>query len=300
MTVIPQRPLGFGEILDGAIQFYRRDFGLYFLIALVGALPGYAMMLALGTPGTGVDAAGNPDFGGVGFDSLLLILANAAAWIGTLAVAVAMRARLEDAPVSLESAYRGVIRPFPSAAGGYLLAMLLVGILGFVIMILAMILGIAGALSGSLALTLGVLVPASLAAILLIFTLWFSSTFAILPAVLIEGRSASASLRRSFQLARGARLRVVGIMLVAFIIQNAPSFGMFALSGGFDMFTSPDTVGTMEGGRLALQNTIDLLIGALTAPFGVATVFFLHHDRRVRLEASDLETTAAAMTTDGP
>ena len=300
MTVIPQRPLGFGEILDGAIQFYRRDFGLYFLIALVGALPAYAMLLALGTPSTGIDAAGNPDFGGVGFDGLIVLLAMIVSWVGTVAVAVAMRARLEDGRASLESAYRGVLRPFPSTLGAHLLAILLVGIAGFVLMLLGMMLAVAVAAAGSLVLALVVFVPMGLAAALLVFALWFSSTFAILPAVLLEGRSASASLRRSFQLARGARLRVVGIMLVVFIIQNAVSFGLFAFSGGFEMFTSPETVGTVGGGWIAMQNTVELLTGALTTPFGVATVFFLHHDRRVRLEASDLETTAAAMATDGP
>ncbi|WP_419948388.1 hypothetical protein [Candidatus Palauibacter sp.] len=300
MSVIPPRPLGFGEILDGAIQFYRRDFGLYFLIALVGALPGYAMFLALGTPSTGFDAAGNPDFTGVGFDGLVFLLATAVSWVGTVAVAVAMHARLEDGPTSLQSAYRGALHPFPSATGGYLLAILLVGIVGVVVMVLATILGVAGALSGSFAVTIGVLVPVGLAAAFLVFALWFSSTFAILPSVLSEGRSAPAAVRRSFQLARGAWFRVFGIMLVVYMIQTAPSLGIFALSGGFDMFTSPETVGTVGGGWMALQNTIDLLLGALTGPFGVATVFFLHHDRSVRLEASDLESTAAAMTTGAP
>ena len=40
MSILPMRPLGFGEIVDGALQLYRRDFGLYYLIALVGAFPG--------------------------------------------------------------------------------------------------------------------------------------------------------------------------------------------------------------------------------------------------------------------
>ncbi|WP_419161726.1 hypothetical protein [Candidatus Palauibacter sp.] len=300
MTVIPQRPLGFGEILDGAIQFYRRDFGLYFLIALVGALPGYAMVLAMGTPSPGIDASGNPDFGGVGFDGLVVLLAVAVSWVGTLAVAVAMRARLEGGPASLESAYRGVLRPFPSAIGAHLLAILLTGIVGVALVILVMILALGLGAAGSFVLALVVLVPLSLVAALLVLALWFSSTFAILPAVLLEGRSAGAAIKRSFELTRGARLRVLGIMLVVFAIQNAVSFGLFTFSGGLDMFTSPATVGTVGGGWMALQNTLDLLIGSLTGPFLVATVFFLYHDRRVRLEASDLETTAAAMTLDGP
>lgn len=297
MSIIPPRPLGFGEILDGAIQFYRRDFGLYYLIALVGALPGYVMLLVLGTPSTGIDAGGNPDFSGVGLDGLIVFVAMAVSWVGTLAVAVAMRARLEGAPTSLERAYRGVVGPFPSAAGGHLLALLLAAVLGFVLTMAVMFLAVLGAAAGPTGI-LVVLVPLGILAALLLSTVWFSSTFAIFPAVLIEGRHAAAALSRSFQLARGARLRVVGIMLVVFIIQMAPSFGMFAFSGGFEMFTSPETAGTIGRGAMSVQSTIDLLIGALTGPFGVATVFFLHHDRTARLEASDLETAAAALAAD--
>ena len=300
MSVMPQRPLGFGEVLDGAIQFYRRDFGLYYLIALVGALPGYAMLLALGTPSTGIDAAGNPDLGGLGADSLVLLVAAAISFVGTVAVAVAMSARMADRPASLDAAYRGALAPFPASIGAYLLAVLLVGGVGFVCMLAMIFVALPAGISGSLVLALVLLVPTGLAAVLLTLSLWSWSTFAILPAILIERRSATAAIRRSFALSRGARLRVLGIMLVVIIIQNAVSFGFLAFSGGLEMFTSPDTMGTVTGGRMALQNTIDLLIGALTAPFGVAVAFFLHHDRRVRLEASDLETAAAAMATDGP
>ncbi|MYL07218.1 MAG: hypothetical protein F4012_10560, partial [Gemmatimonadales bacterium] len=88
--MIPQRPLGFGEILDGAIQFYRHDFGLYFLISLVGSLPGYAMGLAVGVPSTGVDPSGNPAFGEMGSEFAILLPAAAISWIATLAVAVAI------------------------------------------------------------------------------------------------------------------------------------------------------------------------------------------------------------------
>ena len=66
------------------------------------------------------------------------------------------------------------------------------------------------------------------------------------------------------------------------------------------MFTSPTTADTLSPGLQAVQNTLNLLIGSFTKPFLVATVFFLYHDRRVRLEAADLETAAMAMATDGP
>ena len=300
MSVIPQRPLGFGEILDGAIQFYRRDFGLYFLIALVGALPGYAMLLALGTPGTGLDPSGTPAVGELGFDLAILLPATALSWVGTLAVAVTMTARLEGRAASLESAYRGVLRPFASAAGGHLLALLIAVLAGVVVMIPVTIVGAAAiAALGNLVVGLTVFGFVGLVGALVVLALWFRISFAIFPAVLMEGRAAPEAVRRSLKLGKGAWFRILGVMLVVWIIREGPSFGTFALFGGFEMFTSPTTAGTVSAGLQAVQNTLDLLIGSFTKPFLVATVFFLYHDRRVRLEAADLETAAAAMATDG-
>ena len=300
MSVMPQRPLGFGEILDGAIQFYRRDFGLYFLIALVGALPGYAMLFALVTPGTGLDPSGTPAVGELGFDMAILLPATALSWVGTLAIAVAMTARLEGRAASLESAYRGVLRPFASAAGGHLLAMLIAVIAGVVVVVPVTIVGAAAiAAPGSLVVGLTVFGFVGLVGALVVLALWFRISFAIFPAVLMEGRAAPEAVRRSLKLGKGAWLRILGVMLVVWIIRAGPSFGTFALFGGFEMFTSPTTAGTVSGGLQAVQNTLDLLIGSFTKPFLVATVFFLYHDRRVRLEAADLETAAAAMATDG-
>lgn len=300
MSVIPQRPLGFGEILDGAIQFYRRDFGLYFLIALVGSLPGYAMGLAIGVPSTGVDPSGNPAFAEVGLELAILLPAAAISWIATLAVAVAICARLEGRPTSLENAYRGVLRPFPSAAGGHLLALLAVLLASGLAMIPVVGLGGIGiALSDSAtgaAVFFGIV---GLSAALAVLALWFWTTFAIFPAVLLEGRTAAPAVRRSLTLSKGARLRILGIMLVVLIIRDGPSLGIFALFGGFEMFTSPATAGTVSAGVMALQNTLDLLFGSLVTPFAVATLFLIYHDRRVRLEAADLETAAATMATDG-
>ncbi|WP_420616938.1 hypothetical protein [Candidatus Palauibacter sp.] len=299
MSVIPQRPLGFGEILDGAIQFYRRDFGLYFLIALVGALPGYAMLLALGTPGTGLDPSGAPAVGELGFDMAIVFPAAALSWVGTLAVAVAMAARLEGGSASLESAYRGALRPFPSAAGGHLLALLIAVIAGLVIMVPVMVAGAAAiATLDSFIAGMTVFGLTGLAAALVVLAIWFRTSFAVFPAVLLEGRNAAEAVRRSLKLGKGAWLRILGVMLVASIIRDGPSFGIFALFGGFEMFTSPTTAGTLSPGLQAVQNTLNLLIGSFTKPFLVATVFLLYHDRRVRLEAADLETAAAAMATD--
>ena len=156
------------------------------------------------------------------------------------------------------------------------------------------------AILGDLVVGLSVFGFVILVATLVVLALWFRTSFALFPAVLMEGRTAAEAVRRSLKLGKGAWLRILGIMLVATIIRDGPSFAIFALFGGFEMFTSPTTAGTLSPGLQAVENTLDLLIGSFTKPFLVATMFLLYHDRRVRLEAADLETAAAAMATDGP
>jgi len=121
MSTIPLRPLGFGEILDGAVQLYRRDFGLYYLIALLGALPGYILALVFEPELSSLLGDGVPDFEAF-FAELPVVFAvgivsGAMAWVGVLAVAAAMVERIGERLASVGRAYRDAIRYLPRAAG---------------------------------------------------------------------------------------------------------------------------------------------------------------------------------------
>ena len=84
-------------------------------------------------------------------------------------------------------------------------------------------------------------------------------------------------------------------MVVAMIINLAPTVAITVLFGMQDMFTSPEALGTVDAETQWLMNTANLLIGPLTAPFMVGSIMMLFHDRRVRSEAYDLETLAGTM-----
>lgn len=298
MSTIPLRPLGFGEIVDGALQLYRRDFGLYYLIALLAAVPGYILMLVTGADATMLAADPETDpaamLGEAGVALIVVALATVIAWVGSVAVAVAMAERIEGWPVSVGRSYREMLRHLPSAAGASILAFVLFGLVAGVLMAVAFAFMASFVLSGSIALTLvGGLGLFVLAAALTMF--WLAATFGILPAVIIEGRGAIGALRRSLGLCRGGWLRVIGIMVVALIINTAPTVAITVLFGMQDMFISPEAMGTVDAGTQWLMNTANLLIGPLTAPFMVGSIMMLFHDRRVRSEAYDLETLAGTM-----
>lgn len=298
MSMIPMRPLGFGEIVDGALQLYRRDFGLYYLIALVAAFPGYLLILVTGAdantlasgPGTDPFAAlaAGASFMGV------TLAAAAMAWVGWVAVGAAMAERIGERPASVGRAYRDAFRHLPSTLGATLVALLIFALLFVVVIVIGGIL--VAVLSAS---ETAVLLIASTVFVLLIGALvaafWMGATFGILPAVIIEGRRAMSALGRSLSLCKGGWLRVTGIMVVAMIINVAPSVGVTALFGMGDLFTSPDALGEISSTQQWLLNTVDLVVGPLTTPFMVGSIMVLFHDRRVRSEAFDLETLAGDM-----
>ena len=298
MLTIPLRPLGFGEIVDGALQLYRRDFGLYYLIALLGAVPGYILMLVLGTDVSALNVEPGADplaaLGEASTVLFVLLLSAAFSWVGMLAVAVAMTERIEERHVSVGGSYRDALRHLPRAAGATILSIVLFGFVAVVILVVAMILTASLIASGSIALVLlGTLSVILLGAALAVF--WLAATFAILPAVIIEGRGVIGALQRSLSLCRGGWLRVIGIMVVASIINLAPTLAITALFGMQDLFTSPEALGTVDAQSQWLMNTAGLLIGPLTTPFMLGSILILFHDRRVRSEAYDLETLAGTM-----
>lgn len=298
MATIPLRPLGFGEVVDGAVQLYRRDFGLYYLVALLGAFPGYVVILA-----SGVDFSGPAfdettelaaQFGEMGAVFGVIAIDGVISWVGMLAVAVAMAARIDERGISVGGAYTGALRHLPAAGAATLLALLLFLAVAFFVAILAMIpMALTGGSRSTLIIVLGVLMFLGVAVCMVSF--WLAATFAIFPAVIIEGRGATGALGRSLQLCRGGWLRVVGIMVVALIINLAPSYAIVALFGMQELFTSPEALETIGPGQQWLMNTADLLVAPLTAPFMVGAIMILFHDRRVRSEAYDLEARASAM-----
>ncbi len=294
MSTIPLRPLGFGEIVDGALQLYRRHFGQYYLIALLAAVPGYIIMLVTGADTTLLADASEADPAATVVAGISLLLAAVFAWVGTVAVAAAMANRIEGREVSVGRSYRDALRHLPRAAGATILAFLLFGFVGGAVAMGSMVFAMPIVFSGNIALML--IGGFGLILVVTGITLfWLAATFAILPAVIIEGKGVIGALQRSLSLCRGGWLRVIGIMVVASIINLAPTMAITILFGLQDLFTSPEALGTVDAESQWLMNTASLLITPLTAPFMVGSIMMLFHDRRVRSEAYDLETLAGTM-----
>jgi hypothetical protein len=111
------------------------------------------------------------------------------------------------------------------------------------------------------------------------------------PAIVLEGHSVLAGLRRSFALTKHAFWRVLGITLLAGILAyiTAVLLGLpFSITGAAIALASGR--GSDSGQMIItfVSHLSALLTGSITTPFVAAVTGLLYIDRRMRLEALDV------------
>lgn len=303
--VIPLRPLGLGEILDGAVSTLRAHWRPVLSISLVvAALFQLALVLvqratvdtaAFGPrgqtgPSEALDAVG---------DVMLFYVFNYYVEILGLFLITALLAPVVSSAVlgqssTLSSTLRA-LRPLWGRMLGLTLVLLLGSLAAGVLPVLPGILADSPAL-----IALGVPVGVVLLA-------WFYVVFLLAPpALMLERGSVSHALKRSAKLVKGSWWRVCGISLLtalitkvtaAIIVMPFAITAMFLAPGGLQAF--------MDGS--ATQSTIFLVIAAIGSVIGAAVTMpmqtgvtsLLYIDQRIRREALDLELARAAGVENG-
>jgi hypothetical protein len=298
MTVPNLRPLGFGEILDGAFTLYRRNLVTFLVTALVPTAIFAAAFVAFGGPYFA--AALSDDVNGMlGAAALFFVgmfvggLAYVALW-GALA-REASQAYLGQ-PTSVGDGMRTGVRKLPAMLGSGLV--IGIGML-IVVFALALVVGVLGALAGAagggaMTVVIGFLTFVIMAAV---YLLCIVVLFAVLPAIVVENKGPIEAISRSIDLARGALGRVLGLMVVTVIITYLPMLAVLAATGGFASFADPSATPSM--GQFMTQQLLALGVGVLTTPFFVAVIVLLYFDRRVRTEALDVQMAAERLAVAG-
>ncbi|MFW6080121.1 MAG: hypothetical protein ACODAE_10900 [Gemmatimonadota bacterium] len=284
------RPLGFGEILDRAFALYRRNFAVLFGTALIGLFPVAVLVMALPTA---PDPAAALDRGAAGAYLLvapLIILAGV--WVWAALTRQASQAMTGE-PVSIADGFRSGLRALLPVVGASIGALMLF----FVVIVgVALAFGLVGALAGLLLpgglRGTGGVVAAAVGGLggLVGMTLWYAGIFAVLPVIVVERSGPLRALRRSWTLSRGGRVRIVAVMVVAWLITYLPTFAVMMMFGFATAFGgAPGEQASF--GALALAQLANVGVSALTTPFFVGVFVVLYFDRRVRTEAFDIETT---------
>jgi len=268
--IIPLRPLGVGELLDGAFTAMRRypraTLGLSAMVAAVQQLLGLVVDLATNNIAT-PDSTGLSGVGTV--SGVILYIVNAAlgaVLVGMLAIVIGDA--VIGRTVALGDVWRRV-RPLllPLLGAAFLTSVL--PVLGLV----ALIIG-------------GVI-------------LWVALSFTT-PALVLERLTVRQALRRSWRLAMPAFWRVLGVRLLAMLIAAVVSAilslpGVIAAISSVTGNLSTGNVQLSVGAEIAVRLSA-LVAATVTAPITAGVLALLYIDRRMRAEALDVALARAAET----
>jgi hypothetical protein len=257
------RPLGFGETLDGAFTLLRRNFSVFFGTALLPQIP--VILFWLIAPAL---------LGPVAEGSVVLEAASLLFAPYSLFVAILVMGALTHAA---GAAYEGE-RPRIGASLGRglrrFLPLAVVSVISWFMIMFGLLLFI---------------VPGLIVA---------AMYFAVYPAIVIENRGPIDALGRSRSLSRGARGRILGIIVVAWLISLLPSIAMWTFAGVSIGVGAAISAATVTGTSLWLVGLLQagsIVVSAVTWPFLLIVSVLLYYDRRARTEAPDLESAVAAL-----
>jgi hypothetical protein len=304
--VVPLRPLGVGEILDGAISYIRRDpktvLGISAVIAVVLALVQF-VTLAATAQSLAVTTGSSSDIdqvvGSLGSASALFLQTIIGLVIGVLAtglLTVVMGQAVLGRRVTASEAWARTRSRFWPLLG----LTLLVSLISFGAAVLGILLAVAaGALVGNVAgAGLGVLVGVLLGLVAIAAALWLYVKLLLAPvALILEAAPVTRSLVRSWKLVDGAWWRTFGIYVLGSILAAIVSSVLtipFTIVGTVLSFSALE-----NGDSLPLSYTIAVSLATLVSsivviPFSAGIVSLLYIDRRIRREALDIELARAA------
>jgi len=305
--VIPLRPLGVGEILDGAISTMRAHprsmIGFSALVAVASQLVmvplTYLLLRDAGDVAFQVDqpASTEDEFAfaasSISAVALSLLVTLVATLILTGILTVVVSRAVLGQRITTGEAWQQARPRLPALFGVTVLVFLIVLVVAIVGLGPGIVLAAANAPGPLVAVAFVVGVPLFLAAAVYLYV-----AFALAPpTVVLERLPVVASLRRSRALVKGAWWRTFGILLLVNVIAQilagilSVPFTIGALGATF--FTGED-VNPYEIIPLLITAVGTIVAGAITWPFTAAATALLYVDRRMRREALDMQLTRAA------
>ncbi|MET7698953.1 MULTISPECIES: hypothetical protein [unclassified Streptomyces] len=313
--VIPLRPLGVGEILDGAVStmrtYWRTVLGISLTVAvfteiIVVLLQGFVLDDSASTDTLNDPSATVGELGRALGDTMLnsgvvLLITLLGTIVATaLLTSVTSRAVLGKSVTTAE-AWQDARPQLPKLFG-----------LTFLLPLIAAAVAAAGTLPGILATVAG----AGDAGITLtvlgglggtVVAIWLMIRFSLSsPALMLEKQGILKAMSRSTKLVRGSWWRVFGIQLLATIIANIVAsivvipfaFLAAALSGdGVTGFLNSGS-GNLGWTFLIISGVGSVIGSMLTFPITAGVTVLLYIDQRIRREALDLDLARAAGVQD--
>ncbi|QEU93981.1 hypothetical protein CP970_26510 [Streptomyces kanamyceticus] len=308
--VIPLRPLGVGEILDGAVSTMRAHWRTVLGISLtVAVLTEVVVVLLQGlvlNDTVDTDALNDPSatlgeltraMGDTMLSSgVVLVITLLGTIVATALLTMVTSRAVLGKSVTTSEAWQDS-RPQLARLFGLTL---LIPLIGVAIVGVGVLPGLLIALAGASDAGASLAILGGLAAT--VAALWIVVRFSLAsPALMLEKQGVKKSLARSVKLVRGSWWRVFGIQLLAAIIANVVAsiivipftFIAGALSGeGVTGFL--DNAGDLGWTFLIVSGVGSVIGSMLTFPITAGVTVLLYIDQRIRREALDLELARAA------
>lgn len=318
--VIPLRPLGVGEILDGAVTTIRRNpgpmLGLSAIVAVIVQLAGLAAAWAMfrnietleALPETAtLDDVVSATAGIFGSAGIIMVVNWIATVILTGILTVVVSRAVLGHHLTVAEAWDRARRRLPK-----LLLLTVVYALICLTPLIATMALIALLVAAGADGAAGVVVLATLGAIAGAIWLYVRYSLAT-PAFMLESTPARTqqpgaeprpigiglALRRSAQLVRRSWWRVFGILILVWLVAVIVTQVVGVLFSIPFLFVGDpfDPAAATTFGMLALSALGGIVSTTITAPFLAAAVALLYVDRRIRSEALDIELARAAGVT---
>ncbi|GHF66065.1 glycerophosphoryl diester phosphodiesterase membrane domain-containing protein [Streptomyces griseosporeus] len=308
--VIPLRPLGVGEILDGAVStmrtHWRTVLGISLTVAVVIEVVTVLLRGLVLNDRASTDALDDPSatlseitraMGDVMLDSAVVSLIQMIGMVIATALLTTVTSRaVLGRSVTAREAWQEARPQLPRLFGLIFLLLLIAVGLGA----LGALPGILLAVSGQVEAGAGLIVLGGLGAG--VVALWLLIRFSLAsPALMLEKQGIGKSMSRSVKLVRGSWWRVFGIQLLAMIIANivaaiivVPFTLLGAASSGDGISGFVNSSGS-PGWAFLIISGIGAVIGSMiTFPITAGVTVLLYIDQRIRREALDLELGRAA------
>ncbi|CAL9553154.1 hypothetical protein SUDANB145_04465 [Streptomyces sp. enrichment culture] len=307
--VIPLRPLGVGEILDGAVStmraYWRTVLGISLTVAVVtqvivvlvqGLVLDSARTDALNDPDATLSELGDAMAATMVSSAVLFVISLVGTVLATALLTTVTSRAVLGKPVTTGEAWRDA-RPQVLKLFGLVLLLLVITV---GILLVGALPGILVALTagGGAAVAIGVIGVIAAAVV----AGWLMIRFSLAsPALMLEKQGIVKAMSRSTKLVQGSWWRIFGIQLLAAIIANVVAsivvipFTFLAAAFNGDGFSGlVDGSGGLGWTFLVISGIGSVIGSMITFPISAGVTVLLYIDQRIRREALDLELARAA------
>ncbi|RPK64103.1 hypothetical protein EES43_10520 [Streptomyces sp. ADI96-02] len=305
--VIPLRPLGLGEILDGAVSTLRAHWRTVLGVSLTVSVVSQIIItlaqrhllpkpVSVDPNATGAEAirqATESAQSTIYSTAPTTLVAMIATLFTTSVLTVVISRSVVGRPVTLADAW--------AEARPRLLPLLGLTVLLALMSVVIMAVGIGpglllGSDAGAALALLGFIAACAV-------TLWLMVRFTLAaPALMLERQTVATALRRSAKLVRGAWWRTFGVLTLSYLLVFlltfliAIPFGITAVladGSGVEDFLNSDTA-SQGWPFLIITGIGEVVVSTLAYPFTAGVIALLYVDQRIRREALDLDLARAA------